>query len=53
MSLFIAGVLSGEIPETVLQVNEAVMDAYWKADRGVVLSWSGVGLKEETRVGGR
>ena len=53
MSLFIAGVLSGEIPETVLQVNEAVMDAYWKADRGVVLSWSGVGLKEGTRVGGR
>ena len=53
MSLFIAGVLSGEIPETVLQVNEAVMNEYWKADRGVVLSWSGVGMKEETRVGGR
>ena len=53
MSLFIAGVLSGEIPETVLQVSEVVMNEYWKADRGVVLSWSGVGLKEETRVGGR
>lgn len=53
MSMFIAGVLSGEIPETVLQVDKKVMDAYWDTDRGVVLSWSGVGMKEETRVGGR
>lgn len=53
MILFIAGVLSGEIPETVLQVDKKVMDAYWDTDRGVVLSWSGVGMKEETRVGGR
>jgi hypothetical protein len=50
---FVAGVIKGEIPAITLAVNEDVMEAYWKQDAGVVSSWPGVKVKEETKVSGR
>ena len=53
MTKFIAAVAAGEIPEILLQVNEDVMEEYWKQDRGLVISWDGVTIEGVTTVGGR
>lgn len=50
---FLTAILAGEVPEGVVQVNEEVMEAYWKVDAGLVSAWPGVSIQEVAKVGGR
>jgi hypothetical protein len=41
------------VPEALIQVNQAVLDAYFASDRGLTLTWPGVEIYEDVSVARR
>ena len=53
MLAFLKAVVAGTVPLIAVQVNEDVVDAYWRDDAGLVSAWPGVTIEESTKIGGR
>ena len=53
MMAFLKAVVAGTVPLIAVQVNEDVVDAYWRDDAGLVSAWPGVTIEESVKIGGR